>query len=1158
MDILQKGLLAFQYKDIVKDVKNALSPIFINGLVEEAIGISVKTIQDETNTSSIIITYDEARARRIYEDLKNSHANVYYLKKREMLFYNVSDSSLETEYSRIQTLMSVLKDKNSILIMDVKTLDEELISQDIYKSLSFSLKTSQVVNIDELTSSLTELGYKRASIASNKGEFALRGSIVDIFDSISDMPFRIEFFSDEIDSIRIFDKDTQKTIATTEEIIINPAREILILDKYKKNIIDNLKKDFDKTKDANKSSYSLMNEKFKEYFEMLKEDSFDKNRSLLLRYIPDKFKCSIFDYFDENTYIYLDESKRLEEEYDKYINFHSKEMESLYKNGEILQKEFNAIMSYGDVLNRIKKNNLVLLSNILLNTKDFNPKAIYNLHLNSVTKYNSKYEALLDDLRHYKLRGYKILLSIKDIERYDRVYSLLKDNDIAFIQEDELDDKILSNQLLLRNDSSTRGFVFSENKFIVLSENDIYGSQKEKLRKKKSSKKLDISDISEGTYIVHEDHGVGIYKGIVKLEVLGVKKDFLYIQYKGEDKLYVPIAQMDRIQKFSDKDSKDVKINKLSTNDWIKQKSKSKKAIEKMAEDLVELYAIRKEKEGYAFSKDTAWQRDFEESFPYEETKGQLEAIIDIKRDMESNKPMDRLLCGDVGFGKTEVALRAAFKAIMDGKQVAFLCPTTILCQQHYETIIERFNKYPIRSAMMSRFRTSKEQKQTAEELKTHSIDIVVGTHRLLSDDVRFKDLGLLIIDEEQRFGVRDKEKIKKLKENVDVLSLSATPIPRTMHMALSGIRSMSVIEEAPQDRYPIQTYVLEYNKSLVRDAILKEMDRDGQVFFVFNNVENIEKMYNELQNLVPEARIAIGHGQMTESKLEKVMIDFMYHKYDVLLSTTIIETGLDIPNANTIIVYNSENMGLSQLYQLRGRVGRMNRIAYGYFTYKENKVLTETQEERLKAIKEFTELGSGYKIAMRDLQIRGAGNLLGTSQHGHIAAIGYDLYIKYLNLAIKKLRGYEVKEDIDTRVDITVDAYIPDDFAPDEYIKMDLYKKIAAVENEEMKSELIDEIVDRFADIPKSIVNLIDISEIRSMAKEFSITSINEVGGDFRIEFLNDKVINPQWIADIYKKYKNRLYINKRYMNVIRISIEGENKIKLIKDILILFKMSK
>ena len=620
----------------------------------------------------------------------------------------------------------------------------------------------------------------------------------------------------------------------------------------------------------------------------------------------------------------------------------------------------------------------------------------------------------------------------------------------------------------------------------------------------------------------------------------------------------MPIAQMDRIQKFSDKDSKDVKINKLSTNDWIKQKSKSKKAIERMAEDLVELYAIREEKEGYAFSKDTAWQREFEESFPYEETKGQLEAIIDIKRDMESNKPMDRLLCGDVGFGKTEVALRAAFKAIMDGKQVAFLCPTTILCQQHYETIIERFNKYPIRSAMMSRFRTSKEQKQTAEELQTHSIDIVVGTHRLLSDDVKFKDLGLLIIDEEQRFGVRDKEKIKKLKENVDVLSLSATPIPRTMHMALSGIRSMSVIEEAPQDRYPIQTYVLEYNKSLVRDAILKEMDRDGQVFFVFNNVEKIESMYNELKNLVPEVRIAIGHGQMTEAKLEKVMIDFMYHKYDVLLSTTIIETGLDIPNANTIIVYNSENMGLSQLYQLRGRVGRMNRIAYGYFTYRENKVLTETQEARLKAIKEFTELGSGYKIAMRDLQIRGAGNLLGTSQHGHIAAIGYDLYIKYLNLAIKKLRGYEVKEDIDTRVDINVDAYIPDDFAPDEYVKMDLYKKIAAVENEEMKSELIDEIVDRFADIPKPIVNLIDISEIRSMAKEFSITSINEVSGDFRIEFLNEKVINPQWIADIYKKYKNRLYINKRYMNVIRVSIEGENKIKLIKDILILLKMSK
>lgn len=1158
MDILQKGLMAFQYKDIIQDVSNGLSPIFVNGLVEEAIGVSVKTIQENTNTSSIIITYDEARARRIFEDLKNSHANVYYLKKREMLFYNVSDSSLETEYSRIQTLVSLINKKNSILIMDIKTLDEELIKKDIYADLSFTLKTNQVIDIEKLLDSLIKLGYKRSSIASNKGEFALRGSIVDIYDTISDMPYRIEFFGDEIDSIRIFDKDTQKTISTTDEISINPAREILILDEYKEKLIDNLKKDFDKTKKANKSSYSLMNEKFKECFEMLKEDSFEKNASILLRYIPDEYKSSIFEYFDDNTYVYLDESKRLEDEYDKYLNFHCQEMESLYTNGEILLKEFNSIMSYSDILAKIKKNNLVLLSNILLNTKDFNPKAIYNLHLNSVTKYNSKYDALLEDLRHYKLRGYKVLVYIKDIERYDRVYSLLKDNDIGFIQEEDAQDKILSSQLLLRNDSSSRGFIFNENKFIVLSENDIYGSQKEKTRKKKSSKKLDISDISEGTYIVHEDHGVGIYKGIVKLEVLGVKKDFLYIQYKGEDKLYVPIAQMDRIQKFSDKDSKDVKINKLSTNDWIKQKAKSKKAIEKMAEDLVELYAIREEKAGYAFSKDTPWQKEFEEAFPFEETKGQLEAIIDIKRDMEKNKPMDRLLCGDVGFGKTEVALRAAFKAIMDGKQVSFLCPTTILCQQHYETILERFNNYPIRAAMMSRFRTSKELKKTAQDLNTHMIDIVVGTHRLLSEDVKFKDLGLLIIDEEQRFGVRDKEKIKKLKENVDVLSLSATPIPRTMHMALSGIRSMSVIDEAPQDRYPIQTYVLEYNKSLVRDAILKEMDRDGQVFFVYNNVENIEKMHNELMNLVPEARIAVGHGQMSESKLEKVMFDFMYHKYDVLLSTTIIETGLDIPNANTIIVYNSENMGLSQLYQLRGRVGRMNRIAYGYFTYRQNKVLTETQEARLKAIKEFTDLGSGYKIAMRDLQIRGAGNLLGTSQHGHIAAIGYDLYIKYLNLAIQKLRGYELKQDIDTRVDINVDAYIPDDFAPDEYVKMDLYKKIAAVENEEMKSELIDEIVDRFADVPKSIINLIDISEIRSMARELVISSINEVSGDFRIEFLNEKSINPQWIADIYAKYKNRLYINKRYMNVIRVSIEDENKIKLIKDILILIKSSK
>lgn len=687
--------------------------------------------------------------------------------------------------------------------------------------------------------------------------------------------------------------------------------------------------------------------------------------------------------------------------------------------------------------------------------------------------------------------------------------------------------EIKSSQVFITPASINGGFEYTQLKLIVISDKEIFGVGKKKakkLKKKDPDKIINLADLKVNDYVVHENHGIGIYEGIEQLNIQGVKKDYLTIRYKGEDKLYVPIDQLNLIQKYIGADGARPKINKLSSTEWVRTKERAKKAVENMAQDLLELYAKRESYKGFAFSKDGEWQRQFEDMFPYEETEGQLRSIQEIKRDMERTKPMDRLLCGDVGYGKTEVALRAAFKAVMDSKQVAFLVPTTILAQQHYNTIKERFANFPVRIDMLSRFRSKAEQKLIIENIKNGVIDIIIGTHRLLSKDVVFKDLGLLIIDEEQRFGVKHKETLKKIKETVDVLTLSATPIPRTLHMSLSGIRDMSVIEDPPEERYPVQTYVVEYNEQMIRDAILKELARGGQVYFVYNRVENIEKMAASLQKLVPEARFGIGHGQMSEKELEKVMISFLEKEIDVLVCTTIIETGLDIANVNTIIIFDADKMGLSQLYQLRGRVGRSNRIAYSYFVYEKNKVLSEVAEKRLRAIKEFTEFGSGFKIAMRDLEIRGAGNLLGTEQHGHIEAIGYDLYVKYLQEAIKKLKGEKVEEQIDTTIDIKVDGYISDKYIEDEEQKIEVYKKIASITSLDEYGELVDELIDRFGDIPDEVHNLMDISYIRYLGSKNNIKDIHQIDKEIVLEFKSIENISLELLKELSDQYGRRL----------------------------------
>ncbi len=848
---------------------------------------------------------------------------------------------------------------------------------------------------------------------------------------------------------------------------------------------------------------------------------------MIIPYIPEDYLSSILNYMDFDSLVFIDEPNRIRERYDSIKEQFLLQYSQAFEVGEVLSKHEELIYEYMDIAKDI--NEKVCITNTALLKQDplFKPKSMLRFTSKSMQSFHNNMEILKDELEHYKYRGYKVIILAGTEKKASILYENLMDMGLECSYIEDINRDIKSGQVFITTGKITKGFEYSDIKFAIISEGEIYGTYKERTKKTKKRSKEDtisFSDLNIGDYVVHENHGIGKYEGIEQLDIQGVKKDYLTISYRGNDKLYVPVEQMNLIQKYIGADSVKPKINRLSSPEWARTKQRAKKAVEDMAKDLLELYAKRESQQGYAFSKDTPWQREFEDLFPYEETEGQLKSIEEIKRDMESNRPMDRLLCGDVGYGKTEVALRAAFKAVMDGKQVAFLVPTTILAQQHYNTMIERFASFPINIAMLSRFRTALEQKNTIDGLRKGNVDIVVGTHRLLSKDVVFKDLGLLIIDEEQRFGVKHKEKLKKLKENVDVLTLTATPIPRTLHMSLIGIRDMSIIDEPPEERYPVQTYVVEFNEQMIREAILKEIERGGQVYFVYNRVDTIDKMAVKLRDLVPEANIVVGHGQMSERQLEKIMMDFISMKYNVLVSTTIIETGLDIPNVNTIIIYNADKMGLSQLYQLRGRVGRTNRIAYAYLTYEKDKVLTEVAEKRLRAIRDFTEFGSGFKIAMRDLEIRGAGNLLGVEQHGHIEAIGYDLYVKFLNETIKKLKGEKIEEVVNTTIDLDIDGYIPTSYIEDEEQKIDIYKKIAIIENLEDYRELIDELIDRFGDLPIEVKNLLDISYIKNMASTCHIDNIYQSDDILVLEFSSMKYISPDLIHYLSKEYGRRI----------------------------------
>lgn len=1118
------------YKNLTSDIEKHLSPIATFGIIDESIGHILYALEEDSKRQILLITYSDRRARRLYEDIVSmGKKEVYLLSKREITFYDVDATSYEGSNERLNVISKIVDNKNLILVASIDSLMDKLMSKDLFEENSIPIKLGEQIQMETLINDLIKSGYERVSMVEGIGQFSLRGGILDFFSPENNYPHRIEFFDDEIDSIRTFDILTQRSMDVLENVKIVPTREILILDKYRDTIIKELDKELTsalKKDTANKIDIESLEDKFSKYKDYLKEGLFISNRNLLIPYIPDEYLSSIVDYLEEDAIVFIDEPKRINERVKEIKENFVFQFTDLFQAKQLLPSHEHIFFEYNHLINSIEQKVVVTASAILSGDNTFKPKAIHNFTIKGMQSYHNKMEVLKEDLAHLSYRGYKTVLLSGTKERAIRLKDNLSSMGLETSIELSLDKEIKSSQIFITPESINGGFEYPDLKFVVMSDKEIFGAGKTKSpkKKKKSGKSITLSDLKVGDFVVHENHGVGRYEGVERIDIQGVKKDYLTIRYKDQDKLYVLVDQMNLVQKYIGSESIKPKLNKLSSLEWIKTKQRAKKAVEDMAKELLELYAKRESYEGFQFSKDNEWQSQFEDLFPHEETEGQLQSIEEIKSDMQTKKPMDRLLCADVGYGKTEVALRAAFKAILDGKQVAVLVPTTILAEQHYNTFVERFANFPIKIGVLSRFVKKSQQNLTIENMRKGLVDIVVGTHRLLSTDIRFKDLGLLVIDEEQRFGVKHKEKLKTFKETIDVLTLTATPIPRTLHMSLSGVRDMSVIEDPPEERYPVQTYVVEYNEQMIRDAILKEISRGGQVYYVYNRVETIDKITNRLKELIPEASFCVGHGQMSERQLEKTMIDFLEKEVDVLVCTTIIETGLDIQNVNTIIIHDADKMGLSQLYQLRGRVGRSNRIAYGYFTYQKDKVLSEIAEKRLRAIKEFTEFGSGFKIAMRDLEIRGAGNLLGLQQHGHMEAIGYDLYVKFLNEAIKELKGEKIEKTLDTTIDLRVDGYIKSQYIEDEEQKIEVYKKISLVRDKEDYSELVDELIDRFGDLPSEVENLIDISYIRNIASENGIVNIVEKDDYVLIEFHGGINIGIEIINQLSIKYGRRI----------------------------------
>lgn len=1089
-----------KFQELTKQISKT-GPIAISGLVDVEKLHVLAGIFNETKRPMVLVTYNEIQARKLYQDLKKLIKQTYFFPKKEITSYDYVAQSKEIEYKRIDVLNKMYLAKQQkepiIIVTTIEAVMQKMVAKDTLYQNVIDFEVGKTYLLDGIKEKLVGLGYERSDLIENKGQFSIRGGIVDV--GLSEkIGVRIEFWGDEVDSIRFFQISSQRSTEMLKEITIFPAHELIVQDLSEavKNIQEKYPEEIEDIELIKNGDYiSKINKYFNEFYEN---------------------QASFLDYMSNEYLLLLDEKSKINQRKTNIIEDNNKLIASLVEKEKFVPEAIENISKFE--YNFEEKQIIYLEQNDSI--KNIQK---YYFETREINFYNLQLDLLLADIVTYQKNKKKVVLLAGNEISAKKLCNILKENQINYKYEREAEN-VKPGEIIVTIGGFSSGFENYDLNLIVISLQNNFeepAKRKKKLSSTfKDSEKIVFADLKPGDIVVHQTHGIGQFIGVNTITADGVTKDYIKIKYRNDDILYVPTNSLDSVRKYiGGGDNSSPRLNKLGGKEWSATTSKVKKNLEAVAKDLIELYAKRQKIKGFSFSPDTPWQKQFEDSFPYTETDDQLRCIQDVKKDMEKPQPMDRLLCGDVGYGKTEVAIRAAFKAVMDQKQVAYLVPTTILANQQYEEFKTRMQEFAINVELLNRFKTKKEQDEIIKKLKLGEVDVVVGTHRLLSEDVNFKDLGLLIIDEEHRFGVKDKEKIKKLRTNIDVLTMTATPIPRTLHMSIVGVRDMSVIHEPPHNRKPVQTYVLEYDQEVITEAITKEIERGGQVFYLFNQVEGIEKKANEISMLVPEAKVGFAHGKMSGRELEEIMESFINHEINVLVCTTILESGIDIPNANTIIVENADRLGLAQLYQIRGRVGRSDKQAYAYITYKRDKLLSEVADKRLKAIKEFTEFGSGFKIAMRDLEIRGAGSMLGEMQHGHMEQVGYDTYYKLLDEVIKEMQGIEVVEEQDVQIDLAVSSYIPDNFIENSSQKIEIYQNIALCRTEEELQNVIDEVIDRYGRLPKELENLIDIARIKQLARKANILKIAQRENGIVFYFVKEK-IKPEMVNTLITKY--------------------------------------
>ena len=1089
-----------KFQELTKQISKT-GPIAISGLVDVEKLHVLAGIFNETKRPMVLVTYNEIQARKLYQDLKKLIKQTYFFPKKEITSYDYVAQSKEIEYKRIDVLNKMYLAKQQkepiIIVTTIEAVMQKMVAKDTLYQNVIDFEVGKTYLLDGIKEKLVGLGYERSDLIENKGQFSIRGGIVDV--GLSEkIGVRIEFWGDEVDSIRFFQISSQRSTEMLKEITIFPAHELIVQDLSEavKNIQEKYPEEIEDIELIKNGDYiSKINKYFNEFYEN---------------------QASFLDYMSDEYLLLLDEKTKINQRKTNIIEDNNKLIASLVEKEKFVPEAIENISKFE--YNFEEKQIIYLEQNDSI--KNIQK---YYFETREINFYNLQLDLLLADIVTYQKNKKKVVLLAGNEISAKKLCDILKENQINYKYEQEAEN-VKPGEIIVTIGGFSSGFENYDLNLIVVS---LQNNFEEPVKRKKKlsstfkdSEKIVFADLKPGDIVVHQTHGIGQFIGVNTITADGVTKDYIKIKYRNDDILYVPTNSLDSVRKYiGGGDNSSPRLNKLGGKEWSATTSKVKKNLEAVAKDLIELYAKRQKIKGFSFSLDTPWQKQFEDSFPYTETDDQLRCIQDVKKDMEKPQPMDRLLCGDVGYGKTEVAIRAAFKAVMDQKQVAYLVPTTILANQQYEEFKTRMQEFAINVELLNRFKTKKEQDEIIKKLKLGEVDVVVGTHRLLSEDVNFKDLGLLIIDEEHRFGVKDKEKIKKLRTNIDVLTMTATPIPRTLHMSIVGVRDMSVIYEPPHNRKPVQTYVLEYDQEVITEAITKEIERGGQVFYLFNQVEGIEKKSNEISMLVPEAKVGFAHGKMSGRELEEIMESFINQEINVLVCTTILESGIDIPNANTIIVENADRLGLAQLYQIRGRVGRSDKQAYAYITYKRDKLLSEVADKRLKAIKEFTEFGSGFKIAMRDLEIRGAGSMLGEMQHGHMEQVGYDTYCKLLDEVIKEMQGIEVVEEQDVQIDLAVSSYIPDNFIENSSQKIEIYQNIALCRTEEELQNVIDEVIDRYGRLPKELENLIDIARIKQLARKANILKIAQRENGIVFYFVKEK-IKPEMVNTLITKY--------------------------------------